>query len=115
MALYAINMAEVAGNLLTLNELNVIYITSALRVKRSFPKYLKFFSRYFISRAKIENDKIHDNVKDTNWIFTTCGYRYFITHDFDFVATDTDNNHNTILFGQLNNSSDPISHVVKVN
>lgn len=113
MSLYAINMTEVAAHLLTPNELASIYITSALRVKRSYPKYLKFFGRYFISRAKNENSKIRDDTRETHWLFTSYGYRYFITHDFDFVENEKENPNSSTLFATLNNPADPMSYVVK--
>lgn len=113
MSLYAINMTEVAASLLTPHELASIFITSALRVKRSYPKYLKFFGRYFISRAKNENSKICDQTKDTHWLFTSYGYRYFITHNFDFVENEKENPNTTTLFATLHNPADPMSYVVK--
>uniref|UniRef100_A0A1I8NM66 BHLH domain-containing protein n=1 Tax=Stomoxys calcitrans TaxID=35570 RepID=A0A1I8NM66_STOCA len=112
MSLYAINMTEVAAHLLTPNELASIFITSALRVKRSYPKYLKFFGRYFISRAKNENSKIRDHTQETHWLFTSYGYRYFISHDFDFVENEKENP-NTNLFATLSNPADPMSYVLK--
>lgn len=113
MALYAINMTEVASNLLTPDELADIYTTSALRVKRSYPKYLKFFGRYFLSRAKSENSKIQDHIKNTHWLFTAYGYRYFITHDFNFVETNKESNDSSSMFAQLKNPADPMSYVIK--
>ena len=113
MSLFAINMTEVAASLLTPHELASIFITSALRVKRSYPKYLKFFGRYFISRAKNENSKIREQTKDTHWLFTSYGYRYFITHNFDFVENEKENANATTLFATLSNPADPMSYVVK--
>lgn len=114
MSLYAINMTEVAASLLTPNELASIFITSALRVKRSYPRYLKFFGRYFISRAKNENSKIHEQTKNTHWLFTSYGYRYFITHNFDFVETEKDNPNANTIFVSLSNPADPMSYVVNL-
>lgn len=113
MSLYAINMTEVAASLLTPHELASIFITSALRVKRSYPKYLKFFGRYFISRAKNENSKISEQTKDTHWLFTSYGYRYFISHNFDFVENEKEDPNATTLFATLSNPADPMSYVVK--
>ncbi|KAI9581405.1 sterol regulatory element-binding protein 1 isoform X1 [Glossina fuscipes] len=113
MALYAINMTEVASNILTPDELADIYITSALRVKQSYPKYLKFFGRYFISRAKSENAKIQDHAKNTHCLFTAYAYRYFITHDFDFVETAMESKDSSSMFAQLKNPADPMSYVIK--
>ncbi|KNC24646.1 hypothetical protein FF38_10910, partial [Lucilia cuprina] len=113
MSLYAINMTEVAASLLTPHELASIFITSALRVKRSYPKYLKFFGRYFISRAKNENSKIREQTKDTHWLFTSYGYRYFITHNFDFVENEKENPNTNTLFATLSNPADPMSYVVQ--
>lgn len=110
MSLYAINMAEVASSALSPNELISIYMTSALRVKQSYPKYLKFFARYYVSKAKQETTNIGEKLKNYHWAFTPYGYRYFILHNFEFES-----NANDSLFVNLSNTADPMSFVVKVS
>lgn len=112
MSLFAINMAEVAANVLTPNELVTIYITSALRVKQSYPKYLKFFGRYYMSKAKHESTKTRELLKNINWAFNSYGYRYFVNNSFEFSDPG---NEDASFFVHLGNAADPMSYVVKVS
>lgn len=45
MSLFAINMAEAAANIMPADDMVDIYLTAALRVKRTYPKFMQFFSR----------------------------------------------------------------------
>lgn len=45
MSLFAINMAEAAANVMPADDMVDIYLTAALRVKRTYPKFMQFFSR----------------------------------------------------------------------
>lgn len=45
MSLFAINMGEAAADIMPTEAMVEIYLTAALRVKRTYPKFLQFFSR----------------------------------------------------------------------
>lgn len=45
MSLFAINMGEAAADIISPEDMIEIYLTAALRVKRTYPKFLQFFSR----------------------------------------------------------------------
>ncbi|XP_055909282.1 sterol regulatory element-binding protein 1 [Eupeodes corollae] len=105
-SLFSLNMAEASGAILNPADLISIYMTAALRVKRSYPRWLKFFGRYYVSKAKQESAKMCEQIKKYQWAFTPYGYRYFISHDFDASSGDS-------LFATLSNKADPFSYVLK--
>lgn len=109
LSLYAINMAEAATNLLSSDQLVEIYLTAALRVKKSYPKFLQFFCRYYLSRAK-QASLLCDHIPARfRWAFTPYGYRFLVTHSFKFRSNDFS------LFSKLGNQADPIEHVMRVS
>ncbi|XP_055841796.1 sterol regulatory element-binding protein 1 [Episyrphus balteatus] len=105
-SLFSLNMAEASSSILNPSDLISIYMTAALRVKRSYPRWLKFFGRYYVSKAKQESAKMCEQIKKYQWAFTPYGYKYFISHDFDAASGDS-------LFATLSNKADPISYVLK--
>lgn len=106
LSLFSLNMAEASGSILNPSDLISIYMTAALRAKRSYPLWLKFFGRYYVSKAKHESAKLCDQIKKYQWAFTSYGYKYFISHDFDAASGDS-------LFATLSNRADPFSYVLK--
>lgn len=48
MSLFAINMAEAAADVMPADDMVDIYLTATLRVKRNYPKFMQFFSRYLV-------------------------------------------------------------------
>lgn len=112
MSLFAINMAEVASGIMPAEHMLDIYVTAALRVKRSYPKYLQFFSRYYLSKAKqianISCDKIPEKFQ---WAFTPYGYKFVTTHPYKLDAPTETNENN--LFSHVANRAEPISYLMK--
>ena len=53
MSLFAINMAEAAVEVIPPEDMVEIYLTAALRVKRTYPKWMMFFSRLVSFRSNI--------------------------------------------------------------
>lgn len=108
MSLFAVNMAEASSAVMNPSDFIDIYMTAALRVKRSYPSYLQFFGRYYVSKAKQESSKLCGHIRKFQWAFTPYGYRFFVTHKFKF-----DTNSDESLFSRLNNKADPMSYVMK--
>lgn len=127
MSLCSINMTEVAANVMEPHDVAEIYLTAALRAKRSFFKFVSryqiffrnfFFNithtqilnRYYLLKAKqyLSLPNCHSEHK---WIVTTHGYRFILTHDFDYCATESEDTH---LFYIPTHNSNPLTHVVKV-
>ncbi|XP_030373278.1 sterol regulatory element-binding protein 1 [Scaptodrosophila lebanonensis] len=114
LTLYACNMAEVAHTLLTPREIMSIYMTAALRMKKSSPKWLQLCARYYMSRARQECAKARgsEQTQDLCWAFSSYGYRYCSTHIFAYEHV-TPGNIEEDFFTKLQNPCDPTSHVVK--
>ncbi|GAB0099908.1 sterol regulatory element-binding protein 1 [Sergentomyia squamirostris] len=109
LSLCAVNMADAAANLMAPEELMEIYLTAALRVKQNYPRFLKFFSRYYVSKAKAERLAVCGNVPaKLTWQFTTYGYRYFVNHTFHFGASGLSEE-----FSQLENRCDPLAYATR--
>nr|AAA97864.1 HLH106 [Drosophila melanogaster] len=114
MALFASNMAEVAHNLLTPRETICIHVMTALRMKRSAPKWLQqFFARYYMSRARQEcgRTRATEQTQELRWAFTAYGYRYCATHVFTYDLSDSGEQDG--FFTRLRNPCDPAAHVIK--
>ncbi|EDV41105.2 SREBP [Drosophila ananassae] len=114
MALYASNMAEVAQNLLTPRETICIHVMTALRMKRSAPKWLQqLFARYYMSRARQEcgRTRATEQTQELRWAFTTYGYRYCSTHIFNYDLSEASEQDD--FFTRLRNPCDPTAHVLK--
>ncbi|XP_043648660.1 sterol regulatory element-binding protein 1 isoform X1 [Drosophila teissieri] len=114
MALFASNMAEVAHNLLTPRETICIHVMTALRMKRSAPKWLQqLFARYYMSRARQEcgRTRATEQTQELRWAFTAYGYRYCATHVFAYDLNDSGEQDG--FFTRLRNPCDPTAHVIK--
>jgi sterol regulatory element-binding transcription factor 1 len=108
-SLYAINMAEAAGNLMEPELLVEIYLVAALRIKRSYPKVLQFFCRYYLSKARQVGQKCSHISSKYQWAFTTYGYKFLINHKFRYESQSSSNT----VFSKLGNKADPLSYGVK--
>lgn len=109
LSLYAINMAEAAGSLMEPELLLEIYLVTALRIKRSYPKILQFLCRYYLSKAKQSSLKCSHIPSRYQWSFTTYGYRFLINHRFRYESQSSSNT----VFSKLGNKADPLSYVLK--
>lgn len=108
MSMFAINMAETSASLMSPSDLIDIYMTAALRIKKSYPKWLQFLCRYYVSKAKQENSKLCGRISKFQWAFTPYGYRYFLSYELKFEPSSTDS-----LFTILSNKADPMSYIIK--
>lgn len=108
LALFAINMSEASAGVMNPSDLIDIYLTAALRIKKSCPKALQFCCRYYVSKAKQENAKTCGHISKFKWVFTPNGYRYFIAYELKYDRSSVEP-----FFTALSNKSDPMSYVVK--
>ncbi|XP_023178234.2 sterol regulatory element-binding protein 1 [Drosophila hydei] len=113
LALCASNMAEVAHNLLTPRETICIHVMTALRMKRSAPKWLQqLCARYYMSRARQEcgRTRAAEQTQELRWAFTTYGYGYCGAHVFNYelIAGEQDG-----FFTRLRNPCDPAAYAIK--
>lgn len=109
LALCSVNMAEAAGSAMEPENLMEIYLTLALRVKRSYPKMLQFYCRYYLSNAK-QASLICSHVPSRfQWAFTPYGYRFMVTHRFRYESQTPE----TSVFSKLGNKADPLAYVLR--
>jgi sterol regulatory element-binding transcription factor 1 len=108
-ALCSVNMAEAAGSTMEPENLMEIYLTAALRVKRTYPKVFQFFCRYYLSKAK-QTSLICSHVPSRfQWAFTPYGYRFLVTHRFRYESQTPE----TSVFSKLGNKADPLAFVLR--
>lgn len=107
MSLYAVNMAEAASAVMTPEEIIEIYILAALRVKKSYPRFMQYFCRYYLAKAKqVCNNCDHIPAKFA-WAFTSYGFRFLTTHAVRFEDTPDS------MFTMLDNKSDPLDYMMR--
>lgn len=109
LSLCAVNMAEAAGGMMESENLMEIYLTAALRVKRTYPKVFQFFCRYYLSKAKHTSSLCSHVPSRFQWAFTTYGYRFLVTHRFRYESHTPE----TSVFSKLGNKADPLSFVLR--
>jgi len=109
MSLCAVNMAEAAGGLMEPENLMEIYLTAALRVKRTYPKILQFLCRNYLSKAKQQSLLCPHIPSRIRWAFTPNGYRFLVSHRFRYENQIPE----TSIFSKLGNKADPLSFVLR--
>ena len=108
-ALCSVNMAEAAGSTMEPQNLLEIYLTAALRVKRTYPKIFQFFCRYYLSKAKQTSLTCSHVPSKFQWAFTPYGYRFLVTHRFRYESQTPE----TSVFSKLGNKADPLAFVLR--
>lgn len=107
-SLCSVNLAEAAGCTMEPENLMEIYLTTALRVKRTYPKIFQFFCRYYLSKAKQTSLTCSHVPSRFQWAFTPYGYRFLVTHRFRYESTPE-----TSVFSKLGNKADPLAFVLR--
>uniref|UniRef100_A0A182QXP7 BHLH domain-containing protein n=1 Tax=Anopheles farauti TaxID=69004 RepID=A0A182QXP7_9DIPT len=108
MSLCAVNMAETAGAVMSVEDTIEIYLAAALRVKRSYPRLLQYYCRYYLLQAKqLATDDTRG--RRVRWLFTPYGFRFLTGHRFRY--SDRPDQH--ALFTTLGNSADPLEYVMR--
>ncbi|XP_055614165.1 sterol regulatory element-binding protein 1 isoform X2 [Uranotaenia lowii] len=109
MSLYAVNMAEAASTVISPEDTIEIYITAALRVKKSYPKFMHYFCRYYLSKAKqVYGQCDQGNSNKFGWAFTSYGYRFLTNHAVQFH-----NQPEETMFTMLANKADPLEYMMR--
>lgn len=107
MSLYAVNMAEVASAVMTPEDIIEIYITAALRVKKSYPRFMQYFCRYYLAKAKQVCNNCDQIPAKFAWAFTSYGFRFLTTHAVRFEDTSDS------MFTMLGNKADPLEYMMR--
>ena len=108
MSLYSINMLEAAENIMAPEDIMEVFVSAALRVKKSYPPFLQFLCRYYLSKAKNASLMCDHVPTKFRWLFTPYGYRFVINHSFKY-----EQNLESTMFTKLGNKADPLEFVMR--
>ncbi|XP_066497820.1 sterol regulatory element-binding protein 1 isoform X2 [Hoplias malabaricus] len=109
MAMSAVNLAECAGDCLSVATLAEIYVSAALRVKTSLPRLLHITSRGFLSRARQACLSPSGSVPPTmQWLCHPLGHRFFVDGDWSVRSIPKES-----IYSQAGNTVDPLAQVTQ--
>uniref|UniRef100_A0AAG5DJX7 BHLH domain-containing protein n=1 Tax=Anopheles atroparvus TaxID=41427 RepID=A0AAG5DJX7_ANOAO len=109
MSLCAVNMAEAAAGVLSVDDTIEIYLLAALRVKRSYPRMLQYFCRYYLGKAKqLASDHTSRRFR---WLFTAYGFQFLTASSTLRYEERLGESHE--LFTRLCNKADPLEYVMR--
>uniref|UniRef100_A0A182N032 BHLH domain-containing protein n=1 Tax=Anopheles dirus TaxID=7168 RepID=A0A182N032_9DIPT len=113
MSLCAVNLAEAAGAVMPVGDAIEIYLAAALRVKRSYPRLLQYYCRYYLLQAKqLAGD--HTTGRRVRWLFTPYGFRFLTGSRFRYgEQADGTHQQQHALFTTLGNDADPLEYVMR--
>lgn len=106
MSLYAVNMAETAAAVMSPEDTIEIYIMAALRVKKSYPRFMQYFCRYYLAKAK-QLGETREGGK-FGWAFTSYGFRFLTNHAVRF-----EEHPESQMFTMLGNRADPLEYILR--
>lgn len=106
MALSAVNMAESAGNLISVEVMSEIYVTAAIQAYiSSFPDGLHLIARYFLSRSRHSCTSHGTAVPSSiQWLFQSRGHRFFVSGKWSCKGEDN-------MWTCIGNPANPLAHV----
>ncbi|XP_006875605.1 PREDICTED: sterol regulatory element-binding protein 1 isoform X2 [Chrysochloris asiatica] len=110
LALGALNLAECAGDSVSVATLAEIYVAAALRVKTSFPRSLHFLTGFFLSSARQACLAHSGSVPlAMQWLCHPVGHRFFVDGDWAVHSTQRES-----LYSLAGNPVDPLAQVTQL-
>ncbi|KAM5263626.1 sterol regulatory element-binding protein 1 isoform 3-T3 [Ctenodactylus gundi] len=110
LALSALNLAECAGDAVSMATLAEIYVAAALRVKTSFPRALHFLTRFFLSSARQACLAQSGSVPlAMQWLCHPVGHRFFVDGDWAVRSALRES-----LYSLAGNPVDPLAQVTRL-
>uniref|UniRef100_A0A2K5UNH1 Sterol regulatory element-binding protein 1 n=1 Tax=Macaca fascicularis TaxID=9541 RepID=A0A2K5UNH1_MACFA len=110
LALSALNLAECAGDAVSVATLAEIYVAAALRVKTSLPRTLHFLTRFFLSSARQACLAQSGSVPPAmQWLCHPVGHRFFVDGDWAVLSTPRET-----LYSLAGNPVDPLAQVTQL-
>ncbi|NP_001375322.1 sterol regulatory element-binding protein 1 isoform 12 [Homo sapiens] len=110
LALSALNLAECAGDAVSVATLAEIYVAAALRVKTSLPRALHFLTRFFLSSARQACLAQSGSVPPAmQWLCHPVGHRFFVDGDWSVLSTPWES-----LYSLAGNPVDPLAQVTQL-
>ncbi|XP_072337162.1 sterol regulatory element-binding protein 1 isoform X1 [Scyliorhinus torazame] len=109
MALSAVNLAECAGDAVSVATMAEMYVAAAIRIKTSLHRRLHFMTRFFLSSARqiclSQSGTIPPAMK---WLCHPLGHRFFVDEDWTVKNTPKDS-----IYSITGNSVDPLAQVTQ--
>ncbi|XP_078273978.1 sterol regulatory element-binding protein 1 isoform X2 [Rhinoraja longicauda] len=109
MALSAINLAECAGDAISVATMAEMYVAAAIRIKISLHRRLHFMTRIFLSSARqiclSQSGTIPPAMK---WLCHPQGHRFFVDEDWTVKSTPKDS-----IYSFTGNPVDPLAQVTQ--
>ncbi|KFO27658.1 Sterol regulatory element-binding protein 1 [Fukomys damarensis] len=110
LALNALNLAECAGDTVTMATMAEIYVAAALRVKTSLPRALHFLTRFFLSGARQACLAQSGSVPlAMQWLCHPVGHRFFVDGDWAVCSVPRES-----LYSLAGNPVDPLAQVTQL-
>ncbi|VCW69777.1 unnamed protein product [Gulo gulo] len=110
LALSALNLAECAGDAVSVATLAEIYVAAALRVKTSLPRALHFLTRFFLSSARQACLAQSGSVPlAMQWLCHPVGHRFFVDGDWAVCSAPRES-----LYSLAGNPVDPLAQVTQL-
>uniref|UniRef100_A0A8C8S8N6 Sterol regulatory element-binding protein 1 n=1 Tax=Pelusios castaneus TaxID=367368 RepID=A0A8C8S8N6_9SAUR len=107
MALCAVNLAECAGDTISVATLAEIYVAAALRVKTSLHRSIHFLARPFLCSARQVSLAHSGTVPPAmRWLCHPVGHRFFVDGDWSVKGTPRDS-----IYTCTSNPVDPLAQV----
>eukprot|EP00061_Rhincodon_typus_P018965 g48369.t1 len=109
MALSAVNLAECAGDAVSVATMAEIYVAAAIRIKTSLHKRLHFMTRFFLSSARqISLSQSGTIPPAMKWLCHPLGHRFFVDEEWTVKNTPKES-----IYSVTGNSVDPLAQVTQ--
>uniref|UniRef100_UPI00398E4E63 sterol regulatory element-binding protein 1 isoform X2 n=1 Tax=Pristiophorus japonicus TaxID=55135 RepID=UPI00398E4E63 len=109
MALSAVNLAECAGDAVSVATMAEMYVAAAIRIKTSLHRRLHFMTRFFLSSARqiclSQSGTIPLAMK---WLCHPLGHRFFVDEDWSVKSAPKDG-----IYSVTGNPVDPLAQVTQ--
>ncbi|XP_024420857.2 sterol regulatory element-binding protein 1 isoform X2 [Desmodus rotundus] len=110
LALSAVNLAECAGDALSVATLAEIYVAAAMTVKTSLPRALHFLTRFFLRSARQACLAQSGSVPlAMQWLCHPVGHRFFVDGDWAVSSPPRES-----LYSSAGNPVDPLAQVTQL-
>uniref|UniRef100_A0A8C6XWI2 Sterol regulatory element-binding protein 1 n=1 Tax=Naja naja TaxID=35670 RepID=A0A8C6XWI2_NAJNA len=110
MALSAVNLAECAGDAISVATLAEVYVAAALRVKTSLHHCCHFLARFFLSSARQVLLSHHGTVPPAlQWLCHPVGHRFFVDGDWAVKSSPRES-----IYSSTSHPANPLAQVTQL-
>ncbi|XP_029432350.1 sterol regulatory element-binding protein 1 isoform X2 [Rhinatrema bivittatum] len=109
MAASAVNLAECAGDTISMATLAEIYVGAALRIKASFHRRFHFLARFFLCSARQVCLSQRGTIPPAmQWLCHPLGHRFFVAGDWSIKSTPKES-----IYSSSGSAVDPLAQVTQ--